>query len=194
MTTLAAVVLAAGAGARMGRPKALIEWRGRPFVRHVVALAEAAEASPIVVVEGAVSIPPAALGPAIKVTNETWPEGQASSLRRGLAELARLTPGCAALVLTVDRPHVRPATVAALAAAFRAAPTQIWQPTFAGKRGHPLVWPAALLPELLALGPDASPRDLLGRPAVTLLRRSIEVDDPAVLDNLDRPDDLARLP
>ena len=38
------------------------------------------------------------------------------------------------------------------------------------------------------------PRDVLARPAVTALRRTLEVDDPAVLDNLDRPEDLARLP
>ncbi|WAS93329.1 nucleotidyltransferase family protein [Nannocystis punicea] len=194
MTALGAVVLAAGAGERMGRPKALIEWRGLTFVRHVVAQAEAAAVSPIVVVEGAVVIPAEDLGPAIKVTNPTWPKGQMDSLRRGLLELDMLAPGCAALVLTVDRPHVRPETVAALAAAFRAAPTHVWQPAYAGRRGHPLVWPAMLLPELLALGPDESPRDLLGRPSVSGLRRVLEVDDPAVLDNLDRPADLARLP
>lgn len=191
---LAAVVLAAGAGERMGRPKALIEWRGRSFVRHVVGLAEAAGAGPIVVVEGAVELPADALGPAIKVTNPTWPRGQTDSLRRGLAVLAARAPGSGALVLTVDRPHVRPATAAALAAAWRASPSQVWQPTFAGERGHPLVWPAALLAELVALGPDESPRDLLRRPAVAALRRGLAVDDPAVLDNLDRPADLTRLP
>ena len=194
MTALGAVVLAAGAGERMGRPKALLEWRGRSFVRHAVAQAEAAEASPIVVVEGAVVIPAEDLGPAIKVTNPTWPQGQMDSLRRGLVELDMLAPGCAALVLTVDRPHVRPETVAALAAAFRAAPPQVWQPEHGGRRGHPLIWPAMLVPQLLALGPGDSPRDLLGRPEVTGLRRALAVDDPAVLDNLDRPADLARLP
>jgi molybdenum cofactor cytidylyltransferase len=189
---LAAVVLAAGAGARMGRPKALLEWRGRSFVRHAVALAEAAGAAPIVVVEGAVELAASELGPALKVVNPTWPKGQADSLRRGLGALAGEDVGV--LVLTVDRPHVRAETAAALAAAWRAAPTQIWQPRHAGRRGHPIVYPAALVPELRALGPDESPRDLLRRPAVAALRQELEVEDPAVLDNLDRPADLARLP
>lgn len=187
-------MLAAGASSRMGRPKALLAWRGRSFLRHVVALAEAARADPIAVVAGAVALPPGDLGPALAIVNPTWPKGQTNSLLRGLAALATRAPGSAVLVLTVDRPHLRPATVMALAAASRAAPNQIWQPTVAGRRGHPLIYPAALIPALLDLGEDETPRDLLHRPAVAALRRTLEVDDPAVLDNLDQPADLARLP
>lgn len=189
---LAALVLAAGAGARMGAAKALLRWRGRSFVRHAVALAEAAGCDPIVAVEGAVALPDVELGPAARVVNPTWPDGQSDSLRRGLAAVHARAPGRPVLVLTVDRPHVRPATVAALAAAARAAPEHVWQPLHAGRRGHPLIWPAALIPELLALAPDETPRDLLARHPD--LRRALDVDDPAVLDNLDRPEDLARLP
>lgn len=190
---LAALVLAAGAGARMGRPKARIVWRGRSFARHAVALAEAAGCDPIVVVEGAAALSERDLGPAIGVVNPTWPEGQADSLRRGLAELLLRAPGRPVLVLTVDRPHLAPATVVALADAARAAPTQVWQPTHGGRRGHPIVYPAALVPTLVALPPDATPRDLLARPEVAVLRRTLAVDDPAVLDNIDLPADLARL-
>lgn len=190
---LAALVLAAGAGARMGRPKALIAWRGRSFVRHAIALAEAAGCAPILAVEGAAELPPAELGPASKLTNPTWPNGQADSLRRGLAELLLRAPGAPVLVLTVDRPHLAPATVVALATAARASPSQIWQPSHAGRRGHPIVYPAALLPILAALPPDQTPRDLLARPDVAVLRRTLAVDDPAVLDNIDLPADLARL-
>jgi molybdenum cofactor cytidylyltransferase len=95
------------------------------------------------------------------------------------------------LVLTVDRPHVLPATVVALVAAFRDAPAYAWQPEHAGRRGHPQIYPAALLSALAALPPDSDPRELLrGHSA---LRRALPVDDPAVLDNLDTPQDLARL-
>mgnify|MGYP002777680306 CR=1 FL=1 len=191
---LAALVLAAGASARMGAPKALLVWRGRTFLRHVVALAEAAGCAPILAVEGAIPLPDAELGPAARVVNPTWPSGQTDSLRRGLAALTRLAPGRPVLVLTVDRPHLAPATVRALADAARAAPSQIWQPEHAGRRGHPIVYPPSLVPALLDLPADATPRDLLRRPEHAALRRTLAVDDPAVLDNLDRPEDLARLP
>lgn len=190
---VAALVLAAGAGARMGRPKALIVWRGQTFVRRTIGLAEAAGCDPIAAVEGAAALPDDALGPALKVVHEAWSSGQLSSLQRGLQALASRAPGRGVIVLSVDRPHLRPDTVAALATAFRGAPGEIWQPEYAGRRGHPIAYPADLVAELLALPPGSSARDLLARPEVAARRRTLAVDDPAVLDNLDRPEDLARL-
>lgn len=183
----AAIVLAAGASTRMGQPKALLLHRGRAWVRCAVDLA--AGCDPILVVTGAMDLAAVDLAPATRIQNDAWPKGQLSSLQRGL-EILRDPAGL--LVLTVDRPHVRPATVAALLAAFAADPACIWQPAHAGRRGHPIVYPAALLPALRALPADASPRDLLARHEE--LRRSLAVDDPAVLDNLDSPADLTRLP
>lgn len=187
--TPAAVVLAAGASTRMGRPKALLRHRDRSFVACAVELARAAGCAPIVVVSGAQSLADEPLAPALCVVHERWRLGQLSSLQAGLAALPVDIPGV--LVLTVDRPHLEPTTVAALVAAFRGAPTCVWQPEHAGRRGHPLIWPAALLPALRALPPDGDPRELLrSHPAA---RRGLPVDDPATLDNLDTPQDLARL-
>lgn len=184
----AAIVLAAGASTRMGRPKALLRHGERSFVACAVDLAAAAGCAPIVVVTGAQAIAePLA---ATLVHNATWPMGQLSSLQRGLAAIATGEPS-GVLVLTVDRPHLRPTTIAALVAAFCAAPGCIWQPEHAGQRGHPLIWPATLLPALRALPPGGDPRPLLREHASS--RRSLAVDDPATLDNLDRPEDLARL-
>jgi molybdenum cofactor cytidylyltransferase len=182
----AAVVLAAGASTRMGRAKALLRHGERSFVACAVDLAVAAGCAPIVVVTGAQALSePLA---ATLVHNEAWPLGQLSSLQRGLAALAEST---GVLVLTVDRPHLRPATVIALVRAFREAPAYVWQPEYAGQRGHPLVWPAALLPALRALPPASDPRLLLREHAA--LRRGVAVDDPAIHANLDRPEDLAGL-
>lgn len=185
---LPAVILAAGASTRMGRPKALLRRGDRSFVACAVELARAAGCAPIVVVAGAVSLADEPLAPALVVVNERWSQGPLGSLQRGLAALPTDIPG--ALVLTVDRPHLRPATVAALVAAFLGEPTCAWQPEHAGRRGHPLIWPAALLPALRALPIDADPRELLRTRAE---RRALQVDDPATLDNLDTPQDLARL-
>ncbi len=188
-----AVVLAAGASTRMGRPKQLLRHRGRSFVGCAVDLAHAAGCAPIVVVTGAIDLGDEPLAPASIVHNTDWPKGQLSSLQRGLAALLeRRADPSAVLVLTVDRPHLRPATITALVAAARAEPGALWQPELQGRRGHPVIYPAALLPALAALPPDASPRTLIA--AHPALRRGLPVDDPAVLDNLDHPQDLARLP
>ncbi len=183
----AAVVLAAGASTRMGQPKALLRYRGRSFVACAVDLAARAGCGPIVVVTGACDLTDLEL-PARLVHNETWPEGQLSSLQRGLAALDE---PAGLLVLTVDRPHVQVATVVTLVAAFRTSPQFSWQPEHAGRRGHPVIYPRGLLPALAALPSTADPREFLR--AHGELRRAVAVDDPAIHDNLDRPEDLARL-
>jgi molybdenum cofactor cytidylyltransferase len=188
----AAVVLAAGASTRMGRPKQLLRHHGRSFVGCAVDLARAAGCAPILVVTGAIDLTGEALDPAILVPNPDWPLGQLSSLQAGLAAAFERRPDLPALlVLTVDRPHLRPDTVTALVEAWRREPAGLWQPSLHGRRGHPVIYPAALLPALAALPPTASPRPLVTAHAA--LRRALVVDDPAVHDNLDHPEDLARL-
>jgi molybdenum cofactor cytidylyltransferase len=195
---LAAVVLAAGASTRMGRPKALLRWRGRPFVWHVVEQARVAGASPVIVVEGAVVLPVEELGGATVVRNEAWADGPLGSLQVGLRALeevwAQAGVRAPVLVLTVDRPHLRAETLRALARALEAEPTAVWQPRLGEQRGHPIVYPADLAPALIALQPPETPRTLLAQPEVAPRRRQIDVDDPAVLDNLDAQEDLVRLP
>lgn len=194
MTGLAAVVLAAGASTRMGRPKALLSWRGRPFVWHAIQQANVAGAEPIVVVEGAVALPRDAWSGALLTRNDDWAEGPLGSLQSGLLTVRDHAPEAGVLVLTVDRPHIAPATVRALAEAIRREPGAIWQPERGSRRGHPIAYPSDLVPALLELRPPDNPRTLLARPEVAARRRRLSVDDDAVLDNLDRPEDLHRLP
>ena len=184
----AAVILAAGASTRMGRPKALLEHRGRSFVACAVELATRSGCAPIVVVTGAQDLTSLGLAAEL-VDNADWPQGQLGSLQTGLAAL---DDPAGVLVLTVDRPHLQSTTVVTLVAAFRTAPQFSWQPVHAGRRGHPVIYPRSLLPMLAALPPPSDPRELLR--AHEALRRTITVDDPAIHDNLDRPEDLARLP
>lgn len=191
---VAAVVLAAGASTRMGTPKQLLETDGRSFVRAVIELARAAECAPVVVVRGAVALPPEALRGVVARENPNWHKGQLSSLQVGLAALADAgVQPSGVLVLTVDRPHVRPATARLLVRAHERFPKAILQPEHEGRRGHPILYPAAVIPALRALPDSNSPRQLLALPAVARMRRGVAVDDPAVLDNIDTPEDLARL-
>lgn len=181
---LGGVVLAAGASTRMGRAKAELIWRGLRFVDHCVALLHTC--TPTVVVTGAL---PLEVGATRIVHNEHWADGQFSSLRVGLAALPR---GHAAMVVSVDRPHVRPDTVGLLVDAFEADPTRIVQPSQAGKHGHPILLPADIVTALLAWPATGTAREVVRE--FPDRRFFVEVDDPAVVDNLDRPGDLARLP
>lgn len=192
--SLAAVVVAAGASTRMGRPKALLRWRGRPFVRHAIEQAHAAEADPVIVVEGAVVLPESAIEGAARVRNDAWAEGPLGSLQVGLRAVLDAGHEGHVLVLTVDRPHIRASTLRALAGAVASEPGMLWQPRWNERRGHPIVHPPDIVRALLELRPPETPRTLLSRPEVAARRRQVDVDDPAILDNLDRPKDLDRLP
>lgn len=187
---VAAVVLAAGASSRMGQPKALLRWKGRTFVEHAIGLARTSGCAPVVVVEGAHGLPDAVLAGAQRVRNPRWRDGQLSSLQAGLRALPMDVTGV--LVLTVDRPHVDPGTVAALVRAQEGDPSSIWQPAHHGQRGHPLLVPRDVA-EAWRLAPSTgTARDVVRLHASR--RRVVDVTDPAVLENLDRPEDLERLP
>jgi molybdenum cofactor cytidylyltransferase len=188
---VAGLILAAGESRRMGQPKALLELEGRSFVARGIELLGAAGCAPVLVVDGAHRL--AGLDVEV-VHNEAWDRGPLSSLQAGLRRALVLAPTIdAVLVHHVERPRVRVETLAALLAGYTREPDMVWQPTYEGRSGHPLVWPRTLFEQLLALDPShSSARELLRGSAATR-RRKLELDDPGVLDNFDTPDDLARL-
>jgi len=189
--TLAAVILAAGASTRMGRPKALIEWQGRPFFVHCAERAAAVGCAPIVAVWGAVPLPEA---DGVRcVENSQWERGPLSSLQCGIR--AVMESGVSGvLVMTVDRPHVAVKTLRALVDAHRAQPGAVVQPRLGDASGHPVVHPTSVMTEILELSPEDTVRTVLGRTSIRDSRVRVPVDDAAVLDNLDTPADLDRLP
>ena len=177
----------------MGRPKSELTWRGRRWIVHVVEAARDGGCASIVVVSGAHPI--VGIDDVRLVENSGWRLGQLSSLQVGLRALAdEATAPTGVVVLTVDRPHLRGDTVATLLRAHAGAPDMIWQPSLGSQHGHPILYPWALALALLELPPTASARELLHRPAVQSRRRTVPVDDPAVLANLDTPDAARQLP
>jgi CTP:molybdopterin cytidylyltransferase MocA len=184
---VAAIVLAAGASSRMGSPKATLRWRGRAFVDHCVDLTDACTVT--VVVDGATPLHAHRFDHAIVLEHHSqWSDGPLSSLQCGLRRALASAPDlCGVLVLTVDRPHVKATTIATLLATHAASPHAFIQPAYGGASGHPVVWPRVALKSLLALPPTESPRTLLAAKSAPA-RLRVTVDDPAVLDNIDRPE------
>ncbi len=193
--SLAGVVLTGGRSSRMGSPKALLDFRGQPFVVRILEALEALEVKTRVVVVGpdAPRIRPALAGhECLIVENSDVDGGPIASLRAALRALQGVQPG-AALVWPVDLPHVRVTTVERLIEAFRRTPAPAVVPTFAERRGHPVLWGTALFEELLTS--DAATRH--GARAVLHAHAAevaqLAVDDPAVIDDLNTPEDYERL-
>lgn len=192
---LAGVVLAAGRSERMGSPKALLDFRGQPFIVRIVEALAALDLKARVVVLGldAPRVRPAlAAHDCLVVENTDEAGGPIGSLRAALAALRPVRP-TALLAWPVDLPHVRLATVERLLEAYRRTRAPAVVPSFAERRGQPVVWDESLFAELGAS--DAATRH--GAAAVLQAHGSelvaVPVDDPAVIDDLNTPEDYERL-
>ncbi|MET7572238.1 nucleotidyltransferase family protein [Streptomyces sp. NPDC005492] len=143
--TVAGLLLAAGGGRRLGgRPKALLEHRGRPLVEHAVGVLRAAGLTRVHVVLGARADAVrerAELTDCVVVENPQWEQGMGSSLRAGLDSLAG-TGARAALVSLVDQPGIGAEAVARVLAGYRSQESLV-SAAYDGVRGHPVLFGAA---------------------------------------------------
>lgn len=191
---IAAIVLAAGRSTRMGEAnKLLADVGGKPMVRHAVEAALASQAQQVLVVTGhqADEVRAALAGLDVAfVANPDFATGLSSSLKAGIRALPKEAAGT--LVLLGDMPRIEAAHLDALIAAFASeAGSAIVVPVHQSRRGNPVLWPAELFAEMLALEGDVGARSLLARHAQRV--REIDLGTDAVLTDVDTPDALAQL-
>lgn len=191
---VAGLLLAAGGGRRLGgRPKALLEHRGRPLVEHAVGVLRAAGCARVHVVLGAgaaVVRERAELGGCVLVENPAWAEGMGSSLRAGLDSLAG-TGARAALVSLVDQPGIGAEAVRRVLAAHEDESSLV-SAAYDGVRGHPVLFGAAHWASITASATgDRGARAYLKEheDAIAL----VECADVAEPYDIDTPADLAHL-
>ena len=191
---IAALLLAAGQSRRMGGPnKLLAEVEGAPMVVRVARRLLASHARPIVAVLGnrADEID-AALGrlPIERVRNPDFAEGLSTSLKRGIAALPGDIDGV--LVCLADMPLVAGRHLDRLIAAYNPLEGRaIIVPTRRGKRGNPVLWAKRFFAEMGQIAGDVGARHLIGEHAE--LVAEIEMEDDAVLVDIDTPEALAAL-
>ena len=166
--SVAAVVLAAGAGTRFGGPKQ------RLLLPRVLERLRATSVGEIVVVAGAYRLE--AEGARV-VDCPDWERGPGASLRCGLAALD--LEARAAVVVLADGPYLAPAAVERVLAAWRDGAGELVAAVYGGERGHPICVGRTLWGEipdegLRVLEPVLVPCDDLGRPG--------DVDRPADLE------------
>lgn len=189
---IAAIILAAGASSRMGRPKQLLDWGGRPLVRVAAEQALVARLDDVIVVVGGAggAVAAALAGLALHIVdNPAFAEGQSTSLRAGVAALGPAV--AAAVVMLGDQPFVTAAIVDRLIAEWRATGAAIVAPSYRGRRGNPVLFSRAIFPELLAVAGDQGARAILAAHAADL--RLVPFDDDRPLADIDTPADYQRL-
>lgn len=161
-----ALVLAAGAATRLGRAKALLEWRGKPLLQHVLDAVAASRLDGGVLVLGAraeeIRRALTVVTAMTVVVNPDYAAGQATSLRRGLEALPPDTG--AAVVLLGDQPTIDPAAIDAVVDVHRQGAGPVVHARYHdGGRGHPVLFDREVWGSLTDLAGDTGARPVLAR-------------------------------
>jgi CTP:molybdopterin cytidylyltransferase MocA len=183
-----AVVLAAGASRRLGRPKQLVVHRGRTLVRAAVEEALASSCNRVGVVLGARAhaISAAMSGLDVDVVvNRAWREGVASSIRAGVS-WARQRECAAALFVLCDQPALTSAHLDRLAQAHEGG-APIVASRYGDVLGVPALFDRAELPALLELRGDEGAKRVIHE------RGALGIDWPEGGRDIDTQDDVAWL-
>jgi CTP:molybdopterin cytidylyltransferase MocA len=164
------LILAAGAGRRFGAPKQLAMLDGRPLLEHaLLAMTGATRVDQVVVVLGSHAdeiLAKVELHGALAVVCADWEQGQAASLRVGVAALAKLVD---VIVVTLgDQPAIDPRAIDRVVAA-RNDSTVALRASYRGRPGHPVLLERPLFEPAAKQRGDQGARSLLSRFVVTLV-------------------------
>jgi molybdenum cofactor cytidylyltransferase len=187
----ALIILAAGASTRMGQPKQLLIFQGKPLLRYIAEIAIASSCQPIVVVLGANV---AAIQPVLQdlpihlVHNPDWSEGMGSSIQCGIQHLSNYPNPIDAAILTVcDQPFISAFLLDQLIQVYRSSQSQVVASAYSGTLGVPALFDRHLFPELLALDSAQGAKSIINR------HGAIGIDFPQGNLDLDTPEDYAQL-
>lgn len=161
---IAAVILAAGRSSRFdGGHKLLVEIDGISIIRRVCLALADANVDDVVLVTSKANDPiadAAGNGRWRVVENPDARDGLSTSLRIGLQNVSSDTGGL--LVALADMPGVTTTLINELVTAFSANPEAIVFPIAKdGRRGHPIIWPKALFPDLSSVTGDTGGKTIL---------------------------------
>ena len=149
---ISAIIPAAGLSTRMHMYKPLLKISNSTIVEHTISSLKKCKIKDIIVVTGHnhEKIKPVIVKAGARpIFNKKFKAGMLGSIKTGVQALSSQTGGF--LLLPVDIPMIRPATINNLISVFKKTGEDIIIPQFNGKPGHPPVIPAWLIPEILNL-------------------------------------------
>jgi molybdenum cofactor cytidylyltransferase len=192
---ISGILLAAGESSRMqGAFKPLLKWGKRTVIGECVHQMRNSQLAEIFVVLGhrEMEIRQSLAGAGVQYAiNPDYKKGMLSSIQTGLAAFGPNED--AALIALVDQPMVTKEIIDGLIEAYGAGEKGVVMPTYRGERGHPIIISAKYFDDIMRID-EKSPEGL--RSFIAELRDDtleVPVDTPAVIEDIDLPEDYARL-
>jgi len=172
----------------MGRPKALLRFKGRTFLEHVLGAIEAAGIAHTAVVVGHHRREiDAALALPNLVFNANYEQGMSTSVQAGIRALPAGVS--AAGIFLVDHPLIDATTIRSLSG--RLEPGRIALPFHEGRRGHPVFFSSELFGEILDLRADQGLNVVVRRDPARVIE--VPVSNGGVLRDIDTPEEFEKL-
>ncbi|MDP2777187.1 MAG: NTP transferase domain-containing protein, partial [Anaerolineales bacterium] len=203
----AGIILAAGESTRFGSPKQLLDWKGKPFVRHIAETALHSGLWPVVVITGfcAAEVESCLKDlPVHNVHNPAYKQGQSASIKAGINFLfpspkfdgnsvefggGRVEVG-SAIFLLADQPQIPSDVMRALTESHARELQPIIAPlVLEGRRANPVLFDQVTFPDLLHLTGDIGGRAIFSKYKVEY----IPWHDDILLLDVDKPEDYQRL-
>ena len=185
ITNLSAIILAAGSSKRFGKQKLCQKLpSGNTVLGETISQVERAVSKVRIITNANIYASINDENGRLKVCPEAN-LGMGLTLAYGI-KLVQSTNAC--LICLADMPFVKTTTYQTLAKSLTA--SNIVVPVFDGKQGNPVGFGRRYFKNLLMLNGDSGGRSLLQTHADAIQR--IEVDDPAILYDIDTPEDLEK--
>jgi molybdenum cofactor cytidylyltransferase len=188
-SSIAIIILAAGASTRMGRPKQLLEYNGRSLIQHAVGVATASICHPIIVVLGAYAdrIKPEIATLSVEtIENSFWQQGMSTSIRIGIETLNKSYSKIeAAILMLCDQPFVSPCLIERLINVYRTTQPSIVASEYDLVLGVPALFDRTLFPELAQLSNDTGAKKIIQK----YIRQVARVSFPEGIIDIDTPQD-----
>lgn len=196
---LASVILAAGESRRMGSPKATLPYPTQEttpgkitFLDHLISISSHPRVGHVRVVLGANADKirqRVRLKDEWIVFNSDWKLGQLSSIQAAIRSLPAGTDGI--VVFLVDHPLITERVVGDLIDKFCDSRAPVVLPTFEGRRGHPVIFSAAVYDEILAASHETGARAVVWAHQHDLLE--VPTTEEGVALNLNDPEAMRRI-
>ena len=159
------ILLAAGASARLGKPKQLLLYQGKTLLQHGIQEAVATGAKPIIAVLGANAdfLIKETVNQSIEVIlNNNWNEGMASSIRCGINHLLETAPGTdAAIIMVCDQPYVTTQLLKDLVKMYQETRKPIVASSYYNNQGTPALFDKTIFAALLELKGDVGAKRIM---------------------------------